>query len=236
MYKNICTSLLILFCLNPLTTFSQIDEIEVQGISLATVRSMVSDAEGVYYYPNLVKEFQKKPENLKNIDFLMLYYGYVFTEEYNPYAHFALEDSLSSLNEQQMHNQALMLADSLLFINPVSVFANIQKAIALDGLGKQEQSKDYLDRYRILVETLQASGVGSTYESPIVLITPKDAQAILLRYKLTELSKTLNGKGSRYFDVYLVRNAEEKQYPIYFDVTLPRLIGMEKLKQDLSEN
>jgi hypothetical protein len=227
---------LILIVFFSFNTFAQVDEIEVQGISLSAIRGMIADNEGVYYYPTLIKTFQEEPKSLRKIDFLMLYYGYVFTDEYDPYAHFALEDSLSSLNEQQKFIDALLLGDSLLAMNPVSVFGNIQKAIALSGLNREEEAQAYLEKYRILVEAFESSGRGDAYENPIVIITPKDAQAILFRYQLTELSKTLNGKGIRYFDVYLVRNAEEKQYPIYFDVTLPRLIGMEKLKKNLSEH
>ncbi len=231
------TYFLLLFTfLSSSAAFAQTDEIAVRGITMTSIQSMIADEEGVYYYPNLVKQFVEDPKAMQNIDFLMLYYGYVFTDEYDPYAHFGLEDSLSSLLDKEKFKEATDLADSLLAMNPVSIFGNIQKGIALSALGNDEASTRYLERYRILVETIQTSGIGSSYESPIVLITEKDAQAILLRYQLTELSKSLNGKGSRYYDVYVVRNQEEKEYPIYFDVTLPRQIGMAKLKKTMSGN
>lgn len=228
--------LLLFTLLTARVAFAQIDEITVKGISMSSIQNMIADEEGVYYYPTLVKQFLEDPKAMQNIDFLMLYYGYVFTDEYDPYAHFGLEDSLSSLLDKEKYQQASDLADSLLAMNPVSIFGNIQKGISLSALGDNDASLYYLERFRILVETIQTSGIGSSYESPIVLITEKDAQAILLRYQLIELSKSLNGKGSRYYDVYVVRNQEEKEYPIYFDVTLPRQIGMEKLKKTMNGN
>lgn len=215
-------------------------EITVNNISLETVQAMVSDPSGVYFYPKLVAQFQQAPQKMVNTDFLMLYYGFMFMESYDPFAHFAIEDSLTALNAQARHQEALQLANELLLTNPVSIFGNIEKAIALNGLGEQargldstayfQQSYEYLERYRILVETMERAGVGSSYEKPIVLITPKDAQAILRRYRLTELSKSLNGQGNRLYDVYLVRNPQEQQYPIYFDITVANLIGMAKLQ------
>ncbi|NJL11940.1 MAG: DUF4919 domain-containing protein [Microscillaceae bacterium] len=221
-------------------------EISVNNISLETVQAMVSDSNGVYFYPKLVEQFEQAPQKMLNTDFLMLYYGFMFMESYDPFAHFALEDSLSALNEQARHQEALELANELLLANPVSIFGNIEKAIALNGLSEKaqgldssaylQQSFEYLERYRILVETMERAGVGSNYEKPIVLITPKDAQAILRRYRLTELSKTLNGQGDRLYDVYLVRNPQEQQYPIYFDITVANLIGMAKLQDRLPQD
>ena len=204
--------------------------ISIQGIGLETIKQMVEDQNGVYYHPKLIEKF-KNNEKMANIDYVMLYYGFCFSESYNPYQHFALEDSLSDLTSAQKGEEAIQLADELLAENPISIFGNIEKAYALNALDKKQESFMYLERYRLMMAAMESSGEGSSYEKPIVVISPKDAQAILLKYKLIELSKSINGQNGHYYDVYLVKNKDGKQYPIYFDITIPRSIGMKIFMQ-----
>lgn len=218
----------------PLSAQDEWKSIKIQGISLETIGQMVSDSQGVYFYPRLVEKFLANHQ-LANIDYVMLYYGFTFSKMYNPYRHFALEDSLGDLTGAQKGTEALALADELLAENPVSIFGNIEKAYALNALNDKEKSFYYLERYRLLMQAMESSGEGSSYDRPIVVINPKDAQAIMLKYKLIELSKSINGREGRYYDVYLVKNQKDKQYPIYFDITIPQSLGMDIFKKDLKE-
>lgn len=203
----------------------------IGGIEYKTIQEQVSDSESVYYYPRILKRFQVNDLSLKNIDYVMLYYGFVLQSSYNPYTYMAWEDSLSNLTEKQKGKEALALAEKLLAENPVSLFGNIEKAYTYKGLNQDDKALIFLDKYKALMQAMMFSGVGSSYENPITVITPKDAEAVLKAYKLVSLSKTLNGNAGRYYDVYLVRNEQGKQYPIYFDITLPYTIGMAKLKK-----
>jgi hypothetical protein len=219
---------LFLFIIFYQTTYSQ----SIGGIDIQTIKMMVEDPQGVYFYPTLLDKFKKNDASLKVIDMKMLYYGFCFAQNYNPYKHFAWEDSLSILTEKQKGKEALALADKLLAENPLSLFGNIEKAIALNGLNRKAEAVPFLERYRVLMDVIESSGVGNSYENPIVVISPKDAQAMILRFQLKVHSKTLNGQNGRYYDVYLVENEEAKQYPIYFDITIPHTIGMKKLEEN----
>lgn len=209
-----------------------LEKIQVGEIPLSSVQYLTQDTTGVYYHPKLVARFEDNPRSLSLTDYYMLYYGQAFSENYNPYYYRNLEDSLSQLTEAQKGQEALALANLILAANPVSVFALIEKAYALNSLGNKDEALIYLDKYQILMNAIESSGEGSSYENPIVLISPKDAEAFILRYKLVELSRSINGDKDRYYDVFLVRNSDEKQYPIYFDITLAREIGLKKLLEN----
>ncbi len=224
----------LLFSLSNVLKAQETPETQINGMPLSTIADLVQDSTGVYYYPRLEKKFKAGDKSLQPIDYIMLYYGFSQDERYNPYYHFGLEDSLSELSEAQKGEAALALADQILRENPVSIFANIEKAYVLNALGRQQEAYQHLERYRLLMGAMEASGQGSSYEKAIQIINPKDAQAILLKYKLTELSKSINGQNGRYYDVYLVRNEKGKQYPIYFDITIPRTIGMKKFQEKTS--
>jgi len=202
---------------------------QIQGLSLETIYEQVNDAEGVYYYPLLAKRFQQNDIGLKNIDYLMLYYGFVTQPKYNPYKVMLLEDSLSKLTLAKKGTEALALADNIQTMHPVSLASYVEKGYALHSMNQESLAMVELNKYRVLLQMVLASGDGSSYEKPIIVITPKDAEMVVLAYKLTVLSKSMNGNAGRYYDVYLVRNEKGKQYPIYFDITLPYTIGMRKL-------
>lgn len=214
------------------SVFSQ----KIAGIAYENIQLLVNDSTGIYYYPSLVERFAKLDTALKQIDFLMLYYGYSATEAYHPFRHLEWEDSVANLNQKKQYKEASALSDLLLKSNPVSLFGNIEKAIALYELKAEKASYLFLEKYRLLVAAIESSGLGNSYENPIYLITPKDAEAIIRRYELTTLSKSLNGQSGRYYQVYLVKNKENKEYPIYFDISLPQTIGMQKLQKELKKN
>lgn len=230
--KKLLITVLLFICFSPEPLKAQqVKGVSISGIDVNQIFKMVQDTQGVYYYPKLLQRFEKNDSTLLGIDLQMLYYGFATQANYNPYVHFATEDSLSYFNEQQKPQQTLKIANRLLEQNPVSIFGNVEKAFALHALKQEETALRFLARYNALISAAETSGVGDSYENPIVLISPKDAQAFILRYKLTKLENTLNGQNGKYYDVYLVRNEEGKQYPIYFDITIPYTIGMQRLQE-----
>jgi hypothetical protein len=221
---------LILILVGSLVNSVFAQKLEIGGLDIKLIEEMISDKTGVYYYPQLLKRFLNNDAQLLDIDYKMLYYGQVFQQKYNPYTYFAWEDSLSRLTDQKKGEEAIALADKILQVNPFSLFANIEKAYALKGIGKDSEAETYLRRYNLLAQTIESSGIGNSFENPIYVISPKDAEAIVLRHKLTVISKTINGQDGKYFNIYQVRNPDNNNYPIVFDITLPYTIGMKKLQ------
>lgn len=213
-------------------SFQSLQSQTIQGIDINIIRQMVSDSSGVYSYAYLLKRFNLFDLGLKDIDYTMLYYGFSASSTYNPYKNLDLEDSLANLTNQKKGKEALELADKVLEKNPVSIFANIEKAYALNGSGKNAEAEKYLMRFQRLLAAVEASGEGSSTQNPIAIIAPKDAEAVILKYKLITISKNIQGENGRFFEVYQVRNAQGRRYPIYFDITIPYTIGMKKLQEE----
>jgi hypothetical protein len=206
-----------------------IDKIEVDGIPLSIIKDMTTDKSSVYFFDKLIKRYLVNDTTLKQIDYTMLYYGYVFQPQYNPYKHKSLEDSLATITEKKDGYNAIKVANMVLSENPFSLVANVEKAYTAHAFKKPDYALVNLYRYNKIVETILASGKGDSYENPLVVTSPNDANVFMTRYNLIVISKTLNGENSRWYDVYLVKNKDNKEYPIYFDITLARTIGMEKL-------
>ena len=210
---------------------TNVPDISVQGIGLSMIYQQINDKEGVYYYPYLMKRFKINDLGLKKIDYLMLYYGFAFQPEYDPYSSLPEEDSLSKLTEAQKGKEAVALANKIIEKNPMSLIAHVEQAYAYKGIMQEDKAIISIEKYKLLFTTVFSSGEGSSYQKPIVVISTKDAETIILANKLIVKSKSMNGQLGRFYDVYLVRNKDGKEYPIYFDITLPYTIGMEKFKR-----
>jgi hypothetical protein len=203
---------------------------EIQGISLKMIEEMTQNKEGVYYYQTLTDKLHQGDTSLVYTDYLMLYYGFVYQKNYHPYKHIVWEDSLSKLTDQKNAPKALELSEKILKENPVSLTAHIERAYTLHAVKKEKESFKHLQIYAKLSDVILQSGTGESYQKPIIVISPKDTEIILMRFKLNIISKSINGQEDKYYLVYLVKNQEGNQYPIYFDITLAYSIGMEKVK------
>ncbi len=206
-----------------------LENIQIDGIPIKLIKEMSLDKGSVYFFDKLIKRYLVNDTTLKQIDYFMLYYGYAYQPQYNPYKHKPLEDSLPKLTEKKEGRNAIKIANQILSENPFSLIANVEKAYTAHALGKPAYALVNMYRYYKIAETIQKSGTGESYENPLVVISPNDATAFITRYQLTVISKTLNGENGRWYDVYLVKNKENKEYPIFFDITFARTLGMEKL-------
>ncbi|MCS6821832.1 MAG: DUF4919 domain-containing protein [Microscillaceae bacterium] len=202
---------------------------QVAGYTYSDIADEVNDPQSPFYYPKLLQKYYNDTARLTKKEILFLYYGFAARPEYNPYRHRILEDSLYRLIDKQLLYKAEVLADSLLHLNPLSMFGNVAKGVItsmrLDTLNTQK----HIRRYQIVLDAIFTSGEGRSYENAMHVISPKDAEAVLYRFNLKSLSKSFNGYQGNYYDVHIARSEDgRREFPVYFNVTLPYKIGLPK--------
>src|SRR5690554_4408225 len=101
-----------------------------QNIDYNQIEAAVSDKESSFYYPNLVNRFNKGDSTIGKEELLHLYYGFVFNANYAPEASRTAERRIKNLNYSKLYKEAIMLADSLLEVFPVSLSALFEKSFA----------------------------------------------------------------------------------------------------------
>ena len=57
----------------------------IEKPDLEAIKAATYDRSSPYYYPRLMKEFQRNDTLMKLDKFRHLYFGYMFQEDYNPY-------------------------------------------------------------------------------------------------------------------------------------------------------
>lgn len=209
----------------------KLPDIKIMGIDFKTIEDLVNDKESVYYYPNLVEKYNQLDSSLYQIDYVMLYYGYPFQNGYSPFEDMRIEDSLRMLNQQFKFAEAEALSKKFLAKKSISFFANIERGACLYALSDSVSSVTFLEKYNRLFTAIESVGVGNSYEDPIVLISPMDAEVFLRRYQLKVLERKAEEKNKHKYLYFKVKSPEEKEFPIYFDVTIPFALIKNKKKE-----
>lgn len=233
--KQILFFIIFLSTISSYQSFAQgkkLPDVKVMGIELTTIENLVNDEESVYYYPKLVERYNTLDSSLYRIDYIMLYYGYALQEEYRPFESMQIEDSLHLLNQQGKFAEADVLSNIFLQKKPISFFGNIERGACLYALQDSIRSVHFLEKYNKLFTAVETAGVGNSYEDPIVLITPLDAEVFIRRYQLKVIERKAEEKNNHKYLYFKVLSPEEKEFPIYFDVTIPFAFIDDKKNKD----
>jgi hypothetical protein len=207
-------SLLILFfsCLTSFV-FCQ-NELE---INFEEIKSTIEDSKSDFYYPTLLKRFNKFDSTLTNKEYGMIYYGFSFQDDYlkNKPGY----STLDSLYKGDDYKAIIKECNKILKLNPVSLKANEKLGFALYKLGKpQTEWKKYQNRYRALRKVIAYSGNGLSQESAFKVIYVEDEYNML--YSYFETKKIFEQSLIGICDKFIIEPSDYyKVSEIYFDIS-----------------
>jgi hypothetical protein len=197
--------------------------------SYKEIEIMVTDSLSVYYYPELIKRFNSFDRDLTFEDYVLIYYGFGFQDNYNGYR----TDPSSiyySLYQNGEYEEIIEICDSILQEVPVCISSNFYKSIAEKKLNPNcIECSEYQTRAVILESLLANSGDGKSIETAYKILFFDDEKRIMYgelelegyssqtligfcdQLKLTKKSKKFKNKYI-YFDVWLLFNGLKKQH------------------------
>jgi hypothetical protein len=144
-----------------------------------------SDPKSTNFYPTLRKRFVSHDEKLTKDELLALQIGHTRQPAYHPYADIDVERGIYDLNAQGHFTAALELANSYQRRNPLSLMLNLEKSYTLSKLNQADSANIYLNKYKLLMATLLASGDGD--KNPYFVLSPIDGQIVITRFWQGEL-------------------------------------------------
>jgi hypothetical protein len=112
-------------------------------------------------YSKLVERLNASDTTLTIEDFQLIYYGYQTTPAYYSKENEFKENLIKPLNRSGQYKQVLELADSILFVNPVSIVAHFEKSFACAQLGQKDLEAFHRKRYILLCNVIKLSGNGT---------------------------------------------------------------------------
>lgn len=179
---------------------------------------------GTETYTKLFNRYLVNDTTLTLDDYVLIYYGSAFKDNYMPNAR---HDSVSFLNKLIRNAK-----DSLDFIKALSYSYMILSEFPLDieriflnayvykQISQNDSSNVWLYKYDKLIRTIMTSGDGESEETAYVVIKVSDEYTLLDAFGLDFEKQALVGKKGKYYDKMTVSSEKKGKEDVYFDVNL----------------
>lgn len=131
------------------------------------------------YYPKLLKKYHNTDTTLTIDQYKLLYYGYTFHRDYNPYDDIPLSDSLTIYKENNDFEKMLLLGKKINRNHPFYLEAIFNIFIAYKQLNNVDAATIWHNKYMKIIQTIFSSGDGKTAENAFVIISIRDEYELL---------------------------------------------------------
>ena len=219
----------VIFCALFLITVLVVNSQKVYDIEFDTIKQVIESNPNLYQ--ELGKRFIENDTTLEGIDYLLLYYGGAYTENYSPYGERGLISSVDELIEEEKYDEAIERGLEILQENPgmVELYYSLTASYHLTGDTIMAQS--YYEKYVNLLSIPYYSGNGLEKDSAFVVRIVRDEYLILeeLGYKLESQHLIIDEETGMPYDLMKVVDESGNEEELYFNIYQPYIIGMQKM-------
>jgi hypothetical protein len=153
-----------------------------ETVDRKAVEIQINDASLGSFYPSLLERFNTFDTTLTLADYRLLYYGFVFQPAYLANADQKRKEMNVAMKAER-YDEVLLLADSVLQTNPVSLTANYFRAYAMINANEQDSSYlKYENRYSGIRNAILSSGDGQHCNTAYKTIYVADEYEIMYNY------------------------------------------------------
>lgn len=156
----------------------------IEKPDLEAIKAATYDRSSPYYYPRLMKEFQRNDTLMKLDKFRHLYFGYMFQEDYNPYRssqrdiQYNVLDRSRKLTRQEC-DSVIMYAEKALADNPFNLGEMVMLIKALREKGKNNLANIWQYKLNYLLMAIVSTGTGEDEENAWYVIEPQHEYVLL---------------------------------------------------------
>ncbi|MFI3317022.1 MAG: DUF4919 domain-containing protein [Rikenellaceae bacterium] len=191
------------------------------------ITDKINDPLSGFYYPNLFLKFNNGAE-LTAEEFHYLYYGFAYSELYQPLAVNNKIDKVlllaSSIDpespSQHTLDQIVIAANDALTLNPFSPTLWNLLAYAYGALGDTQREQLAFDRFNLILSTIDSSGDGVKEKSPKHIIMFDHALDLLTTQGIAHEKASIISRTVEYIpftDAQRDKNKDQKIKGLYFD-------------------
>ncbi len=202
---------------------------KVYDIPLDTIQEIIVTNPGLYL--ELGDRFRANDPTLEGMDYLLLYYGSAYTEDYSPYGENSVNRALEELIDQEKYQEAVEMGLGVINDNPsfVEMYYNLSVSYHLQGDSLAAQS--YFDKYGALLSIPFYSGNGLEKDSAFVVRSVADEYLILqeMGYRLNSQHLIHDKDTGLPYDLMKVVDEAGNEAEFYFNIYQPFTLGMAKI-------
>ncbi len=189
---------------------------------LEEIRRATLDHTSPYYYPRLMKEFQRNDTLMKIDKFRHLYLGYMFQEDYNPYrssertiTYDATLNRSKNLTRQEC-DSVIAYAEQALSDNPFNLGEMVMLINALRGKGKTNLANIWQYKLNYILMSIVSTGTGLDEENAWYVIEPQHEYVLL---NMMDYSVSDHVFYDPSYEYITVKNAHDKDAGgLYFNI------------------
>lgn len=208
----------VMILLIPVSLFAQLQVFH--KINYEQVEKQVTNENSIFYYPKILKKFVDADTTMSFDEKQLVYYGFVFQDNYNPFETSKYDDRLKELlsNEQftqKDYEDISNLCDSIIAENPFNLNAYNYQLYALESIGNKDKYSKRVIQIRIVLDAVLSTGDGKTKSNAISVISPaheyfiipvlgfefNGEQALVEHYDMMGISQNSYGIENLFFDV-----------------------------------
>lgn len=205
---------------------------KVSGSEQEKETSYVSSSAQDETYRKLVSKIKSREADAE--DFSKIRDIYPHTEGYNPYGgpSVVLSSVIMKMLKDEQWGKCLDLAETVLSKNYISLTAHFGMYACGTETGNKESSEYH--RYVLdgLMQSINDSGDGESFDSAYYTTNTRNLQMFLLLKGVKTIDQSLIEEGGKVYDVMTVEDRETgEKRSVYFDITKQYAIGGKKLDE-----
>ena len=186
---------------------------------MAAIKRATLDPASPYYYPELMRRYQRNETIMTDEDYRHLYLGYVFREDYNPYHITTYPDYVQALYESDKDFRRAELDTIIKYAlvalddDPFDLQQMNRLIYAYEKKGKVNIANIWKFRLRHIIAAIHSTGNGHDKEHAWYVINPLHVYALFNSDKTTIESSSFDPEG---YDVVKARPAGAKSESTYY--------------------
>lgn len=214
-------SLLIIFLLAAATaaTAEVLPQLKREKPDLEAIKRATQDRTSPYYYPTLMKEFQRNDTLMKIDKFRHLYLGSMFQEDYNPYRssdrpvqYEAIFSKAKTLTRQEC-DSVILYSTRALADNPFNLGEMVMLINAYKTKGKTNIAKIWQYKLNYLLMAIVSTGTGKDEDNAWYVIEPQHEYVLLNMMDYTVADHQFKEPA---YEIITVRNRQGKEAGNYY--------------------
>lgn len=179
MKKVLISAIMVVTCVVALSAAStKQKKIKIEKPDMAQIEQMVNDPDSKYYYPKLMAKYERRDTLMQHDEYRLLYYGYMFQEDFDPYRRSDYSDIVDDLYYRSEHSRSE--CDSIIKYAELSLCDNPFDLQQINFLiyALREKKKNHLAniwQYRLnhLIQAIVSSGTGLDKDNAWYVINPR---------------------------------------------------------------
>lgn len=189
------------------------------------IREAITDPEGQYYYPRLVKRLSQADTTLDINDVRCIYYGYALQPDFAPYGRLDEMEEIQGIlfgdvePSKADFEKVVELSDKALGKKPTELPVYYYRLIGCHYAYGPDDPRTLTARYllEMMTDAVYSSGNGR-YEAPFHLTTVAHSYFIMSMNEVSPESQALMQIGGRFCDAFPLEENDYGLDTLYFDI------------------